>query len=472
MNQRLLTQDDIIQSQEQQERFGETITINPLQITRNCGLLKDYKNLKDITELFIEFDGINEKYDIGKGIFKRVDTETKEDFGVVIKIGRTFYKRQYDGYVLFDWFNNNSLDILVSILQKYKNIKLSNRRYEFNLDKTYNIQVNQSFQVDCNQAEIEFISENKLDSIFKLFFNKPIEYALFTNAKLKFNANTFVTSIRSANCKYFDFYTENVFVDIDSAHISLTNGNVIDGLPANIQSQKIFSNIVSKKETTIPTDTEFLSVKDLDTLSFVINYVYAYNRTSQNVKGQKTFTHLRLPLATENNQYCNMQNLDNIIEKEMEQQLLDYTLTKAKEIGLEVSGSFPEGSVYVQFKTDNQFKEAESPVFLFGEEDGIKWTNLTEYIQNKFKELNPDNEDNRIGNFSLRKNKLRDNAALYIAKQSMRQLAPKHKYNSMNTEYPQQMLSNPEDYRSDSLFVRQDFILWYKGDCTKIEIKE
>lgn len=472
MNQRLLTQDDIVQATEQQERFGETITINPLQITRNCGLLKDYKNLKDVTELFIEFDGINEKYDIGKGIFKRIDNETKEDFGVIIKIGRTFYKRQYDGYVLFDWFNNDSLDVLVSMMQKYKNIKLSNRRYEFNLNKTYNIQVNQSFQVDCNQAEIEFVSEEKLDSIFKLFFNRPIEYALFTNAKLKFNANTFVTSIRSANCKYFDFYTENIFVDIDAAHISLTNGNVIDGLPANIQSQKIFSNIIQKKETIIPTDTEFLSVEDLDTLSFVINYVYAYNRTSQNVKGQKTFRDLRLPLATENNQYCNMQNLDNIIEKEMEQQLLDYTLTKAKEIGLEVSGSFPEGSVYIQFKTDNQFKETESPIFLFGEEDGIKWTNLTDYISNKFKELHNDNEDKIIGNFLLRKNKLRDNAALYISKRSMRQLAPKLSPFSINTEKPQDIASNPEKYSLDSLYASKDFILWYKGDCTKIEIKE
>lgn len=469
MKQRLLTQDDIVQATEQQERFGETTTINPLQITRKCGLLKDYKTLKDITELFIEFDGINEKYDIGKGIFKRVDNETKEDFGIIIKIGRTFYKRQYDGYVLFDWFNSDSLDILVSMMQKYKNIKLSNRKYIFNLDKTYNIQVNQSFQVDCNQAEIEFVSENKLDSIFKLFFNKPIEYALFTNAKLIFNANTFVTSIRSANCKYFDFYTENIFTDIDAAHISLTNGNVIDGLPANIQSQKIFSNIIQKKETQEISDTEFLSVADLDTLSFVINYVYAYNRTSQNVKGQKTFRDLRLPLATENNQYCNMQNLQDIIEQEMEQQLLDYTLTKAKEIGLEVSGSFPKGSVYVQFKTDNQFKETESPVFLFGEEDGIKWTNLTEYIQDKFKELYNEPENRYASNFSLRKNKLRDNSAFYIAKKSMRSLAHN---NSMNTEYPQQMLSNPEHYSLDKLNVNQDFILWYKGDCTKIEIKE
>lgn len=466
MQQRLLNQNDIIQAQEIQSRFDQVVTINPLEVTRKCGLLKDYKQLTNITEQFIEFTGLNEEYDFGKGIFKRSETATKEDFGIVIKIGKLFYERQYDGYVLFDWFDTDSLDVLVSCMQKYKHIRLANKKYNFTLEKTLNINVNDSFEVEGNQAEIEFISNDKLESIFKLFFNKPIEYALFTNCKLKFNASTFVTSLRQSNCKYFDFYTENIFVDIDAQHISLTNGNVIDGLPVNIQSQKIFGNIPEKKELAEITNLDFLSVSDLDTLSFVVNYVYCINRTNQDVKGQKTFRKILLPAATENDQYCNMQNLNDIIEKEMEQQLLDYTLNKAKEIGLEVSGSFPEGSVYVQFKTDNEFKDNESPVHLFGEEDGIKWTNLSDYISNKFKELNPDSENKFIGNFAMRKNKLRNNDAFYITRQNTRQMADG---NSVNCKYPQYAFDPPRD---DHLYMGKDFILWYKGDCTTLEIKE
>lgn len=450
MQQRLLNQDDIVQAQETQNRFNQVVIINPLEVTRKCGLLKDYKNLKDVTEQFIEFTGLNEEYDFGKGIFKRSETATKEDFGVIIKIGKVFYERQYDGYVLFDWFDTESLDVLVSCIQKYKHIRLSNKKYNFTLEKTLNINVNESFEIEGNQAEIEFTSNDKLESVFKLFFNKPIEYALFTNCKLKFNASTFVTSLRQSNCKYFDFYTENIFVDIDAQHISLTNGNIIDGLPANIQSQKIFGNIPEKKEIINSTDLDLLSVADLDTLSFVVNYVYCINRTQQNVKGQKTFKEILLPLATKDEEYCNMQNLENFVHNRLATLVNEYYRTKAKEINLELSGLFPEGSVYICSIDDK------SPNELFGTNDNIQWTNLSEYLKEKLK----------INNFMLCKNKNRGNDSLYIQKPKVRTMVAN---NSISVSSPQfegfKQLQGKDT-------ITQQFVVWYKGDCTTLEIKE
>ena len=451
MKQRLLNSKDIVQTNETQNRFGSNVDISPLNITRSCGLIKDYKQLTDVKELFIEFSGLNEVNDNGKGTFKRIDNKVlSEDTGVILKINNRYYQRQYTGKVLLDWFNSDTIDTLLLAVKKYKQVKLSNKKYVFNITKSYNIEITDNFYIDGNQAEIEINSEEKLPYIFRLLFNAPIEYALFTNCKLKFNANTFVTSLRQSNCQTFDFYSENIFVDIDAEHISLTTGKILDGLPTNIQGQKTFINIPQKKEASENVeDTDFLSVKDLDTLAFVVNYVYAKNRTSQNVKGQKTFGEdggCYLPLATEPDQYCNMQNLQNIIEYEMEEQLRVYTLAKAKEIGLEVSGNFPEGSVYIQVG-DNK-----TPEELFGSADAIPWTNLSEYLQEQF---------GTNQTFYIRKNALRNNDALYIGKAKTAEFATEQSVNVMPMS-----LTQPEAPASTK------FTLWYKGDCTKIPIKE
>lgn len=455
MKQRLLTSQDIVQSVETQNRFGIKTTINPLNITRNCGLLKDYKTLKNINDLFIEFDGINTRYDVGKGIFKRIDNQVlQEDFGIIIKVGNHFYQRQYEGYVLFDWFNSDSLDILLLALQKYTYIKLSKKKYIFNIQKPYNAQVTKNFYIDGNQAEIEFISNEKLESIFKLYFNTPIDYAIFTNCKIKFNATTFVTALRQVNCKTFDFYTENKFVDIDSKNISLTGGYIIDGMPANIQAQKTFYTTLQKKEATTPKDTEFLCLKDLESLGFLVNYVYAYNRQEQNIRGQKSFKECYLPLAKNNTEYCNMQNLQDIIEYEMEEQLRQYTLNRAKEIGLEVSGNFPEGAVYLQISNNGEFLEQEAPKALFGENDGIAWTDLTDYINTKLK------QGNIATSFYLRKNKNRDNDALYCGGKKIQDLAINQSLNA-----------KPNDLNIPNISeAKQAYKLWYKGDCTKLKL--
>lgn len=457
MKQRLLTTQDIVQTNEKQERFSKQVDISPLNITKNCGLIKDYKQLKNINELLIEFDGLNEVNDNGKGIFKRIDNEIlKEDLGVILKIGQHFYKRQYTGKVLLDWFNSDSINTLLLVVKKYKQVKLSNKKYKFNITNSYNIEVTDNFYIDGNQAEIEIISDGKLPYILKLLFNAPIDYALFTNCKLTFNATTFVNATRVVNCKIFDFYTENIFVDKEAHEISLTNGNIINGLPCNIQNVKKFINIPQYNDIRENiTEQELLSIKDLDTLSFVVTYVYARNRTNQNVNGQKTFNDISLPLATKPTEYCNMQNLQNIIEQEMEQQLYDYILAKSKEIKLTLSGNFPEGAVYIQIAKDNKgtFNNIESPEYLFGSQDNIPWTDMTAYLAPMF--------ENEV--FTLRKNSLRNNDAIYIGQAKLGNFATDQSAN--------QMPSILVDIEHTISKIR-NFKIWYKGDVTKLNIIE
>ena len=93
-----------------------------------------------------------------------------------------------------------------------------------------------------------------------------------------------------------------------------------------------------------------------------------------------------------------------------------------------------------------------TPEELFGSADAIPWTNLSEYLQEQF---------GTNQTFYIRKNALRNNDALYIGKAKTAEFATEQSVNVMPMS-----LTQPEAPSSTK------FTLWYKGDCTKIPIKE
>lgn len=210
MKKRLAVYTDFVKSRTQQSRFKSIVDINPIDNIKKVGLIKDRDTLT-INDNIIEFTGLYEENDIGRGIFIRDDSITEiEDLGVILEINGYKYKRQYKGVVYLDWFGNDYTIGLVAAL-KYGKIKcVLGKEYNLEFNTTLGIVIKNNVEIDGN-GSIFKITHKGLSNLFTFYFNTPIEYFVWNDSKFIFDIDIFALFYRSYNVKFLDLYTNNTF---------------------------------------------------------------------------------------------------------------------------------------------------------------------------------------------------------------------------------------------------------------------
>lgn len=364
MKQRLLNNTDIVNFEESQKRFNEDTTIKPLVLVQDCGKFSEYKNLKNVNAYMLEFDH--------KTRFILDKEATKEDGVLVIQIGKLFYKRQYTGPILFEWFQDDSFQMFVDVIKKYKHIKLQNKIYNWNVTKATQIILDHDLIIDGNNATINITGE--ADTIFNIFINIPLVYCTFNDIKLNYEATHFVRFYNSTNCKYVDWYTDNFFVDKEAHLLPLTFGKIINKLPANIQAYKEFGNIEREGDRELAMN-EFMTIKDLQNNidDFIL---FCYTNMPQTYTGSNTIRNLDMQKAVEEDDLCTQQNFFDHVDEYMFELCKDFVGIQSDVIK---TGFFSNGSVYIQYSNNKQFLDAEKPEVLFSGE----WHTLDEIMKDK-----------------------------------------------------------------------------------------
>lgn len=375
MKQRLLNKNDIVNFEENQERFGEQYTIKPLALVENVGKFSEYKNLKEVNSYMIEFDNYTR--------FVLDKQSTKEDGILVIQIGKRFYKRQFTGPVLFEWFEKDDFETFVEVIKKYKHIKLQSKIYNWNINKATQIILDHDLIIDGNNATINILGQ--ADTLFNIFINIPLTYCTFNNCKFNYEQIThLVRFYNSTNCKYVDWYTHNYFVDKEAHLLPMTFGKAINKLPVNIQAFKEFGNIEREGERELQPN-EFMTIKDLNNNidDFVL---FCYTNMPQTYTGSNTIKNLDVQKAVEDDDLCSQQNFFDHVDEYMFELCKDFVGIQSDVIK---TGFFSNGSIYMQYANNNQFLDNEKPEVLFGGE----WHTLDEIMQDKKYVLQVVNKD-------------------------------------------------------------------------------
>ena len=351
INTRLITKEDFTKVTKEVNRFGEKVTINPIDTIETVGLLKDYKKVKS-KAAYIYFTGVEVEGDIGQGIYMRKDYDGYHDRGVKLNIKGTKYIRLYNGTVYPEWFNENFAKALKDAAV-YTNIQLLPKTYQLKSKVSLDIQ---ELHIDMNGATIECI-----DNAFN--FNLGIDSILeITNGTIVAPNNAFKLNnlgrAKYVDCRTMMRYPTGIAPD--------TNGILTDGSLVEINSIKKFTQPITV-------------VNEVDSEDSLVtnNYIASNGIEGTIVRINKDTT---APIVTTHTEPVILSDIipnedERLVNKNYIMQQVDYIANAVVEKNMATDTLSVPGSFYIQYANPDTglFEEKDEPGNLF---PGALWRKI------------------------------------------------------------------------------------------------
>lgn len=341
INTRLITKEDFTKVTKEVNRFGEKVTINPIDTIETVGLLKDYKKVKS-KAAYIYFTGVEVEGDIGQGIYMRKDYDGYHDRGVKLNIKGAKYIRLYSGAVYPEWFNENFAKALKDAAA-YTNIQLLPKVYQLKSRISLDIQ---ELHIDMNGATIEC-----LDNAFN--FNLGVDSILeITKGTIVAPNNAFKLSnlgrAKYVDCRTMMRYPTGIAPD--------TNGILTDGSLVEINSVKKFTQPITVVNEVDNSDS-------LVTNSYIANAGIDGSIVRINKNSTMVAQKFKAPLLVDTkNPHGNM-----VISNKQSNLFIDYIATEVINKFKDRATLVVPGMFYIQYADINtgMFDERDNPWNLF-----------------------------------------------------------------------------------------------------------